>query len=161
MKVKQNLIDMRMHSLKSPETMDEVKYIVIHERKSSQGADIVVNYCRTSPVRAGFHIAIDDREIIQMIPFERIAFANGDGYDGEYNRHAISVEICCAEDYEMDRYYKAVNNAITYVKHLMNVFNISIDNVITHHSISGYDCPHRLLQENKWDWFKAKLGGKK
>ena len=41
-----------------------------------------------------FHIAVDDVEAIQCIPFNRNAWAAGDGGSGTGNRKYIHVEIC-------------------------------------------------------------------
>lgn len=41
-----------------------------------------------------YHIAVDDKEAIQAIPFNRNAFHAGDGGNGTGNRKYIAVEIC-------------------------------------------------------------------
>lgn len=71
---------------------------------------------------------------------------------GSGNRKSISVEIC----YSLsggDRYYRAENNAATVVAQLMKQYNIPISKVRTHQSWSGKYCPHRMLDEGRWNTF--------
>ncbi|OUA56071.1 peptidoglycan recognition protein family protein, partial [Bacillus thuringiensis] len=68
------------------------------------------------------------------------------------NRKSIGVEIC----YSLsggDRYYKAEDNAAIVVAQLMKQYNIPISKVRTHQSWSGKYCPHRMLDEGRWNSF--------
>ena len=40
-----------------------------------------------------FHVAVDDKEVLQCLPFGRNAWASGDG-TGEGNMYGIHIEIC-------------------------------------------------------------------
>ncbi|OTY84001.1 N-acetylmuramoyl-L-alanine amidase, partial [Bacillus thuringiensis serovar subtoxicus] len=101
--------------------------------------------------QVSFHIAVDDKEAVQGIPLERNAWHTGDG-NGNGNRKSIGVEIC----YSLsggDRYYKAEDNAAIVVAQLMKQYNIPISKVRTHQSWSGKYCPHRMLDEGRWNSF--------
>ncbi|TBL15299.1 N-acetylmuramoyl-L-alanine amidase [Bacillus paranthracis] len=103
-----------------------------------------------------FHIAVDDKEAIQLLPFNRNAWHAGDGENGRGNRHSIGVEICYSKS-GGPRYEKAVQNAIIVIKQLMAQFNIPIDKVKTHQERNGKYCPHRMLAEGRVGWFKQQL----
>lgn len=103
-----------------------------------------------------FHIAVDDKEAIQLIPFNRNAWHAGDGANGRGNRHSIGVEIC----YSMsggERYRKAELNAVEVIAQLMIQFDIPISKVKTHQERNGKYCPHRMLDEGRVAWFKSQL----
>ncbi|WKV24081.1 N-acetylmuramoyl-L-alanine amidase [Bacillus phage PSYJ-YH] len=100
-----------------------------------------------------FHTAVDDKEVQQVIPFNRNAWHSGDGGSGAGNRKSIGVEIC----YSMSggtRYRKAELNAIEHISDLMVKFNIPISKVKTHQERNGKYCPHRMLDEGRVQWFK-------
>ncbi|MEJ9120304.1 N-acetylmuramoyl-L-alanine amidase, partial [Bacillus thuringiensis] len=82
---------------------------------------------------------------------ERNAWHCGDG-GGNGNRKSIGVEICYSLN-GGDRYYKAENNAAIIVAQLMRQYNIPINKVRTHQSWSGKYCPHRMLDEGRWNSF--------
>jgi len=62
------------------------------------------------------------------------------------------VEICYSLN-GGDRYCKAEDNAAIVVAGLMKQYNIPISKVRTHQSWSGKYCPHRMLDEGRWDSF--------
>lgn len=131
------------------------KYITIHERKSTQTALNTLLFCLKDMSKAGFHIIVDDKEAYQMIPDDLIAYANGDGEYGEGNNNSLSIEICFAQDYESDKYYKAVENAKEIVRQWIKKYNIK--EIKTHKDWTGYDCPHRMLKEKIFEKFKKEV----
>ncbi|MED2749008.1 N-acetylmuramoyl-L-alanine amidase, partial [Bacillus thuringiensis] len=68
------------------------------------------------------------------------------------NRKSIGVEICYSLN-GGDRYDKAEDNAAIVVAGLMKQYNIPISKVRTHQSWSGKYCPHRMLDEGRWNSF--------
>lgn len=97
--------------------------------------------------KTGFHIVVDDKEAIECIPLNEVAWANGDGYNGTGNRKSISIEICESGDRE-----KTINNAIQITKKIMRV--AGINKIKRHYDWSGKICP-RIFQENNWEqWNK-------
>lgn len=103
-----------------------------------------------------FHTAVDDKEVQQVIPFNRNAWHSGDGASGAGNRKSIGVEICYSKS-GGERYRKSELNAIDHISDLMVKFNIPISKVKTHQERNGKYCPHRMLDEGRVDWFKNQL----
>ena len=127
------------------------EFITVHNTYNDATAENEVSYMIRNDNQVSFHIAVDDKEAVQGIPLERNAWHTGDG-NGNGNRKSIGVEIC----YSLsggDRYYKAENNAAIVVAQLMKQYNIPISKVRTHQSWSGKYCPHRMLDEGRWNSF--------
>ncbi|HDR7275055.1 TPA: N-acetylmuramoyl-L-alanine amidase [Bacillus paranthracis] len=127
--------------------------ITFHNTYNDASASAEVRNVRNNSTGTSFHVAVDDIEAQQVIPFSRNAWHAGDG-NGAGNRKSIGVEIC----YSMsggERYRKAELNAIEVISDLMVRFNIPISKVKTHQERNGKYCPHRMLAEGRVDWFKA------
>ncbi|ARO62419.1 N-acetylmuramoyl-L-alanine amidase family protein [Bacillus cereus] len=127
--------------------------ITFHNTYNDASAENEVKNVRNNSTQTGFHVAVDDIEAHQVIPFYRNAFHAGDG-NGTGNRKSIGVEIC----YSMsggERYRKSELNAIEVISDLMVRFDIPISKVKTHQERNGKYCPHRMLAEGRVGWFKA------
>ncbi|MHA4169955.1 N-acetylmuramoyl-L-alanine amidase [Bacillus cereus] len=142
--------------------------ITFHNTYNDASALNEVKNVYNNSTGTSFHTAVDDKEVQQVIPFDRNAWHAGDGGSGAGNRKSIGVEIC----YSMSggpRYRAAELNAIDHISDLMVKFNIPISRVKTHQERNGKYCPHRMLDEGRVQWFKnecnkaykAKLGGSK
>ncbi|PGS81996.1 N-acetylmuramoyl-L-alanine amidase [Bacillus cereus] len=150
MEIRKNLVDTSKYGTKCPYTMNP-EFISIHNTYNDAPAENEIAYMIRNNNEVSFHIAVDDKEAIQGLPLERNAWACGDG-NGAGNRKSISVEIC----YSLsggERYYKAEDNAAVVVAQLMKRYNIPISKVRTHQSWSGKYCPHRMLDEGRWNNF--------
>lgn len=150
MEVRKNLVDASKYGTKCPYTMNP-EFITVHNTYNDATANNEVAYMIRNDNQVSFHIAVDDKEAVQGIPLERNAWHCGDG-GGNGNRKSIGVEIC----YSLsggDRYYKAEDNAAIVVAQLMKQYNIPISKVRTHQSWSGKYCPHRMLDEGRWNSF--------
>lgn len=154
MEIRKNLVSSSKYGTKCPYTM-KPKYITVHNTYNDATAENEVNYMISNNNEVSFHVAVDDKKAIQGIPWERNAWACGDG-NGSGNRESISVEICYSKS-GGDRYYKAEENAVDVVRQLMSMYNIPIENVRTHQSWSGKYCPHRMLAEGRWEAFIQKV----
>lgn len=154
MEIRKKLVSPSKYGTKCPYTM-KPKYITVHNTYNDATAENEVNYMISNNNEVSFHIAVDDKQAIQGIPWERNAWACGDG-NGSGNRESISVEICYSKS-GGDRYYKAEENAVDVVRQLMSMYNIPIENVRTHQSWSGKYCPHRMLAEGRWGAFIQKV----
>lgn len=91
-----------------------------------------------------FHIAIDDKEAIQLIPFNRNAWHAGDGSTGQGNRSYIAIEIC----YSLsggERFINAEKRAAKEIAVLLKQYGWTLANVKKHQDFSGKYCPHRTL----------------
>ncbi|PEY78637.1 peptidoglycan recognition protein family protein [Bacillus cereus] len=150
MEIRKKLVDPSKYGTKCPYTMNP-EFITVHNTYNDATAENEVSYMIRNDNQVSFHIAVDDKEAVQGIPLERNAWHTGDG-NGNGNRKSIGVEIC----YSLsggDRYYKAEDNAAIVVAQLMKQYNIPISKVRTHQSWSGKYCPHRILDEGRWNSF--------
>lgn len=150
MEIRKKLVDPSKYGIKCPYTMNP-EFITVHNTYNDATAENEVSYMIRNDNQVSFHIAVDDKEAVQGIPLERNAWHTGDG-NGNGNRKSIGVEIC----YSLsggDRYYKAEDNAAIVVAQLMKQYNIPISKVRTHQSWSGKYCPHRMLDEGRWNSF--------
>ena len=150
MEIRKKLVDPSKYGTKCPYTMNP-EFITVHNTYNDATAENEVAYMIRNDNQVSFHIAVDDKEVVQGLPLERNAWACGDG-NGSGNSKSISVEIC----YSLsggDRYYKAEDNAAIVVAQLMKQYNIPISKVRTHQSWSGKYCPHRMLAEGRWNNF--------
>ncbi|MED2033528.1 N-acetylmuramoyl-L-alanine amidase [Bacillus thuringiensis] len=150
MEIRKKLVDPSKYGTKCPYTMNP-EFITVHNTYNDATAENEVAYMIRNDNQVSFHIAVDDKEAVQGIPLERNAWHTGDG-NGNGNRKSIGVEIC----YSLsggDRYYKAEDNASIVVAQLMKQYNIPISKVRTHQSWSGKYCPHRMLDEGRWNSF--------
>lgn len=136
------------------------EYITIHSTGNprSTAQNEADNVCNNSPtLQVSFHIVVDDKEAIQVLPFNEVAWHAGDGF-GTGNLKSIGLEICEGGDR-----IKALNNAVDVVKQLMLAYNIDNNHVTTHQSWSGKNCPRILLDPlytkagMNWSWFKSRL----
>ncbi|EEM95123.1 peptidoglycan recognition protein family protein [Bacillus thuringiensis] len=154
MEIRKKLVDPSKYGIKCPNTMTP-EFITVHNTYNDASAENEISYMIGNNNSVSFHVAVDDKEAVQGIPFDRNAWHAGDG-NGNGNRKSIGVEIC----YSLsggDRYYKAEDNAAIVIAQLMKQFNIPISNVRTHKSWSGKHCPHRMLDEGRVDQFIEKI----
>jgi N-acetylmuramoyl-L-alanine amidase len=152
--IRRKLVDPSKYGIKCPNTMTP-EFITVHNTYNDASAENEISYMIGNNNSVSFHVAVDDKEAVQGIPFDRNAWHAGDG-NGNGNRKSIGVEIC----YSLsggDRYYKAEDNAAIVIAQLMKQFNIPISNVRTHKSWSGKHCPHRMLDEGRLDQFIEKI----
>ncbi|MDU4892860.1 MAG: N-acetylmuramoyl-L-alanine amidase, partial [Clostridium sp.] len=104
--------------------------------------------------------AIDDKEAIQGLPFNRNAWAAGDG-NGQGNRKYIHIEICYSKS-GGHKFEAAEKRAAQEVAALLKQYGWDIDRVTKHQDFSGKYCPHRTLDMG-WQRFlnmiQAELNG--
>lgn len=141
MEIKQEFLAKEKYSLKCPYEMKPIG-IAIHNTANSAPAKNEASYMKNNSSSTGFHIVVDDVEAIQVIPFTRNAFANGDGKNGEGNRKYISLEICYSKS-GGTKFTKAEANAAKVVAKLLKQFGWTTKNIKAHRDFSGKDCPHR------------------
>ncbi|WP_107839545.1 N-acetylmuramoyl-L-alanine amidase family protein [Metasolibacillus meyeri] len=151
---KQNLLPASKYSLKSPFAM-KPEYITVHNTANDASAANEVAYHNRNNNQVSYHVAIDDKEVIQCIPFDRNAWHCGDG-QGDGNRKSIGIEICYSKS-GGSRYVAAEENAVHCIASILYQYGWSIDRIKKHQDWSGKYCPHRILDEKRWDSFKARI----
>lgn len=142
--LKQMLIDSSKYGVKCPYTMTP-KGICIHNTANDASAVEERNNVNRwdNNAEVSFHVAIDDIEAIQLIPFNRNAWHSSDG-DGPGNRNYIAVEICYSKS-GGERFINAEKRAAKEVASLLKQYGWTISNVKKHQDFSNKYCPHRTL----------------
>lgn len=155
-----NFASPNIYSIKCPYSMNPTS-ITIHNTANDASARAEVNYMLSNSNATSFHVAIDDKEAVQAIPFNRNAWHAGDGGSGMGNRTSIAIEICYSKS-GGSRFDEAEKNAAIYVAGVLRQYGWGVDKVTTHQHWSGKYCPHRTLS-NGWERFlnmvKAELTG--
>ena len=118
--------------------------ICVHNTANSASARNEINYMKNNNNEVSFHVAIDDVESIQAIPFNRNSWSCGDGVNGNGNRKHINIEICYSTS-NLELFKKAEKNAIKEIALILKQYNWTISNVKKHQDFSGKYCPHRTL----------------
>ena len=131
------------------------EFIVIHNTSNDASAAGEVSYMKNNNKGVSFHVAVDDAEVRQAIPFDRNAWHAGDGNKGNGNRCGIGIEICYSKSGGA-RFEKAEENAAEYVAYLLKKYGWGINRVKKHQDFSGKYCPHRTLDMG-WDRFLRKV----
>lgn len=147
-----------MYSIKSPRGMTP-KTLTIHDTGNTASADNESRYMDSNNNPTSYHVVIDDKKVIQKIPFNRIAWAAGDGAYGPGNSSSIHIET----SYSMDngyygkmseRYLQARINTAEYVAYVLIQFGWGVGHLRQHYDWSRKDCPHKLRNLGQWQWFK-------
>lgn len=138
--IKQDLISSSKHSIKCPYSMTPAG-ICIHNTANSASAKNEISYMKSNNNQVSYHIAVDDIEAIQAIPFNRNAWASGDG-NGAGNRKHIHIEICYSKN-GGTKFDNAEKLAAKVVAELLKKYNWGIDKVKAHRDFAKKDCPHR------------------
>lgn len=143
MKLIQSLISKDKYNIKCPYTMNPIG-ICIHNTANDASAKNEVAYAKNNNNEVSYHIAVDDIEAIQWIPFDRNTWHAGDGGNGNGNRNYISIEICYSRS-GGDRFIKAEKNCAILVAQMLKERGWGLDRVKKHQDFSGKYCPHRTL----------------
>jgi len=128
----------------------KIKYIVVHNTANPESTarnerDYLTN--ETNVDSTSWHIAVDEKEMVEAIPVTEIANHAGDVVGNEYG---IGIEICESGDYK-----QAEENATKLIAYLMKRYHIPLSRVTTHQHFSGKACPRLLLDH--WKGFIAKV----
>lgn len=130
--------------------------ITVHNTYNDASAENEITYMITNNNQTGFHIAIDEKEAILGIPLNRNAFHAGDGANGAGNRKSIGIEICYSKS-GGTRYTKAEANAVEFIATMLDELGWDIKRVKKHQDWSGKYCPHRILDEKRWQAFLDRI----
>lgn len=150
MELVQRLVPAYKYNIKCPFAM-QAEAITVHNTANDACASDEVAYLTRNDLEVSFHIAVDDVEAIQAIPFNRNAWHAGDGKYGKGNRKTIAIEICYSKSGGV-RFDKAEINAAKLIAQLLKERGWGIDKVTKHQDYSGKYCPHRTLDKG-WTRF--------
>ena len=153
-KIVQDLISPSKYETQCPYAMNP-QYITIHNTANDASAKNEIDYMKRNNYNS-YHFAVDDVEARQGLPLDRNNFSCGDGANGTGNRKSIAIEICYSKSGGA-RYVQAEENCVQLVATLLKKYGFGVDRVKKHQSWSGKFCPHRILAENRWESFKARI----
>lgn len=148
-KIVENLVPKSKYNIKCTYTM-KPEYITVHNTANDASARNEISYMISNNNEVSFHLAVDDKEVVQGLPLDRNGWHAGDG-NGTGNRKSIGIEICYSKS-GGDRFIKAEQNAVELIVYLLKKYNWGIDRVKKHQDWSGKYCPHRTLDMG-WDRF--------
>ncbi|MEK5487895.1 peptidoglycan recognition protein family protein [Lysinibacillus sp. FSL M8-0355] len=159
---RQILLPSTKYSIKAPYIMYP-QFITVHNTANDAPAANEVSYMLGNNNQVSYHVAIDDKEVIQAIPFNRNAWHCGDGGGStdpnalkKGNRLSIGIEICYSKSGGV-RYGVAEENAVQYIAKLLKQFGWGIERVKKHQDWNGKYCPHRILAEDRWGSFLKRI----
>ena len=144
------MLDSSKYSLKCPYTMD-AQYITIHNTSNSAPAQNEITYMKNNSNTTSFHVCVDEKYVIQAIPFNRNAWHSGDGGSGTGNRKSIGIEIARSTG-DANLFAQAEQNCAEYVAKLLKERGWGINKVKKHQDWSGKYCPHKTLDKG-WQRF--------
>lgn len=151
---KQNLLPASKYPIKSPYSMTP-QFITVHNTANDASAENEIKYMLMNSNQVSYHVAVDDINVIQAIPFNRNAWHCGDG-QGNGNLKSIGVEICYSKSGGA-RYAVAEENAIQYIASLLKQYGWGVERVRKHQDWNGKYCPHRILDEGRWSSFLKRI----
>ena len=154
--IKKNYVSTLKYSKKCPYTMTPVG-ITVHNTASDASAANEIAYMRNNNLSTSYHVAIDDKEVVLGVPFNRNAWHAGDGANGKGNRKTIGIEICYSKSGGA-KFDQAEKNAAHYIATLLKEYGWTIKDIYKHQDFSSYGkyCPHRTLDKG-WDRFKTMI----
>lgn len=155
MKIQEQLVSSRASTYSGTSACSTV---TVHETaNTSAGADAQAhaNLQANNPRNASWHIQVDDTEAIRSYPDSvRCGHAGADAKD------SIAVEIAVNSDGSRAG---ARANAAEVIAQLLDDNGLDEMNVVGHTYWTGKDCPHFILNEDRWDAFiddvRAHLNG--
>lgn len=154
--IRKNLVDQNKYNIKCPYSMTP-RFIVVHNTANDASAENEINYMKNNNNEVSFHYAVDDKEAVQGIEFNRNAWHAGDGANGNGNRNGIAIEICYSKS-GGDRFNKAEQNAIELIADLLKKYGWGTDKVKKHNDFCNTSCPHRTKEH--WNDFINAISNK-
>lgn len=118
--------------------------ITVHNTANKASARAEISYMITNNNEVSYHIAVDDKEAVQGIPFDRNTWHASDGANGGGNRKTISIEICYSTG-DAEKFRKSEDNAAYLIAAILTERGWDITHVKKHQDFCGKYCPHRTL----------------
>lgn len=141
----------------------KLKGIIIHwtaNAGKNANANAHYTYFQNHNVGASAHYFVDDKNIVQIIPDDEVAYHVGSrSYtafgntirEGNYspNHFLIGIEMCVNPESNWDTTYQ---NTLDLTGFLLSKYNLSQDKVWRHYDITGKDCPKMMCYEEDEGW---------
>lgn len=143
--VRQMLVAEKNYKTKCPNAMT-AEYITFHNTYNDASANNEIQYMISNSNQVSYHFAVDDKEVVQGVPVNRNAWHCGESIG---NRKSIGVEVCYSKS-GGTKYYQAEGLAIRFIAQLLHERGWGVDRVKKHQDWSGKYCPHRVLDEGRW-----------
>lgn len=134
------------------------EYLTIHNTANPESTARNERNWLTNPsnkAQASYHIVLDDKETIECIPLNEVAWHAGDGANGPGNRKSIGIEICESGDYD-----KTLERAVELAAKMLKERGWGVDRLRRHFDWSGKICPRLMYDGGSWaGWeaFKARV----
>ena len=148
------------YSIKCPYSMEE-EYITVHNTANKASARAEISYMIGNNNKVSYHVAVDDKEIVQGIEFNRNTWNAGDGKNGKGNRKSISIEICHSTNPDINKFLESEKLAAKYIAYLLKQRNWGVERVKKHQDWTKKYCPHKTLdvgRERLLNLIKVELG---
>ncbi len=123
------------------------KYITIHSTGNPSSTARNERGWLTNPSNtrtASWHICVDEKEAVEAIPLNEVAWHAGDG-NGQGNRASIGIEICESGDRA-----KTLANAVRLVVKLLKERGWGVDKLRRHYDWNKKICPRIFYDGGKW-----------
>ena len=153
-KIMQNWLPQSKYYLKASYDM-QPKGIIVHNTAGATSAMEEANRMINNNSPISFHVVIDEKEVVECIPFRRNAWHAGDGGYGFANRNLIGIEIARSTSAQ-DIYLKTEDNAAAYIAEVLKQYGWGVDKLYKHKQFSATACPHRT-EELGWQRFINKV----
>ena len=124
------------------------QYITIHSTGNPKSTARNERAWLTNPsntVTASYHIVVDEKEAIEVLPLNEVAWHAGDGRNGTGNRKSIGIEICESGDGA-----KTLANAVRLVAKLLKERGWGVDRLKRHYDWSKKICPRIFYDNGRW-----------
>ena len=95
----------------------------------------------------GWHICVDEKEAVEALPLNEVAWHANDGVYGDGNRKSIGVEICLSGSRS-----KTLMNAAEVVTSLLREKGKTTKDLRQHYDWSKKNCPSILRANNGKGW---------
>jgi N-acetylmuramoyl-L-alanine amidase len=104
---------------------------------------------------ASYHIVVDAKEAIEVLPLNEVAWHAGDGSKATSgNRTSIGIEIC-ERDVTLGEYAQTLTNAVDLVAKLLYERGWGVDRLRRHYDWSKKNCPRLMNIDGKWSgWYQ-------
>lgn len=135
MEIKQNFL-VNNECYKAGRTIDIIK-LMLHSTAcpnvSAAGFAKAWNTPRPADRQVCVHAFVDDKEVIQTLPWNHRGWHCGSGSNGSGNNNMIGVEMCEPADYSDKAYFDAaIKNIIELYAYLCKEYGLNANDIISH-----------------------------